>query len=82
MGHVTEDREGDASGKEASPRVHQAGDNRILDAVVVELVVRAEGGEGPGPDAVGEEDLSSRVDPGLRLPEAVPIGRDILPQAN
>ena len=37
----------------------------LLDAVVVELVVGPQGGEGAGPDAVGEEDLGGAVDPRL-----------------
>ena len=36
---------------------------RLLDAVVVELVVAAQGGQGASADGVGKEDLRGGVDP-------------------
>ena len=38
----------------------------LLDAVVVELVVAAQGGQGASADGVGKEDLRGRVDPTFR----------------
>ena len=35
----------------------------LLDTVVVELVVAAQGGQGASADGVGKEDLRGRVDP-------------------
>lgn len=37
-----------------------------LVAIVMELVVRSEGGQSSGPDAVGEENLRGPVDPWAR----------------
>ena len=49
--HVTKDGEGDDAGKEAGGGVDEARDDGVLDAVVVELVVGAERGQGTRPDA-------------------------------
>ena len=49
--HVTQDGEGDDAGKEAGGGVDEARDDGVLDAVVVELVVGAERGQGARPDA-------------------------------
>ena len=62
-------------------RVHKASDDGVLDAVVVELVVGAQGGQGPGPDGVGEEDLGGGVYPALGVPELAPVGSDVEQEA-
>ena len=64
---MTEDGEGDAAGKETRAGVDEAGDDGVLDAVVVELVVRPQRRQSSRPDRVGEEDLGGGVDPGLRV---------------
>ena len=48
---MTQNGEGDDAGKEASGGVDEASDDGVLDAVVMELVVGAERGQGAGPDA-------------------------------
>ena len=48
---MTQDGEGDDAGKEAGGGVDEARDDGVLDAVVVELVVGAERGQGARPDA-------------------------------
>ena len=48
---MTQNGEGDDASKEASGGVDEASDDGVLDAVVVELVVGAERGQGTGPDA-------------------------------
>ena len=79
MRHVAEDGEGDRAGQQARGRVHQARDHGVpggdlglvdniclillLDTVVVELVVAAQGGQGASADGVGKEDLRGGVDP-------------------
>ena len=50
--HVTQNGEGDDAGEEAGGGVDEARDDGVRDAVVVELVVGAERGQGAGPDAV------------------------------
>ncbi len=39
----------------------------LLDAIVVELVVRSQCRKSSGSDGVSEEDLSRRIDPGLGI---------------
>ena len=51
--------------------------NHHLDAVVVELVVGAEGGQGPGADGVREEDLRGGVNPALGGVQLGPVGGDV-----
>ena len=51
--------------------------NHHLDAVVVELVVGAEGGERPGADGVREEDLRGGVNPALGGVQLGPVGGDV-----
>ena len=53
----------------------------ILDAVVVELVVRPQGGEGSGADGVGEEYLGGGVYPALRVVQLAPVRGDVQQQA-
>ena len=48
---------------------------------MVELVVGAQGGQSPGPDGVGEEDLRGGVYPALRVPELAPVGSDVEQEA-
>ena len=48
---MTQDGEGDDAGKEAGGGVDEARDDGVLDAVVVELVIGAERGQGARPDA-------------------------------
>ena len=61
--------------------VYEASDDGVLDTVVVELVVGPQGGQGPGPDGVGEEDLGGRVYPALRVGQFAPIWCDVQQQA-
>ena len=49
---MTQDGEGDDAGKEAGGGVDEARDDGVLDAVMVELVVGSECGQGACPDAV------------------------------
>ena len=51
--------------------------NHHLDAVVVELVVGAEGGQGPRADGVREEDLRGGVNPALGGVQLGPVGGDV-----
>ena len=53
--HVTQDGEGDDAGKEAGGGVDEARDDGVLDAVVVELIVGAERGQGACPNAEREQ---------------------------
>ena len=51
--------------------------NHHLDAVVVELVVGAEGGQRPRADGVREEDLRGGVNPALGGVQLGPVGGDV-----
>ena len=62
-------------------RVHKASDDGVLDAVVVELVVRPQGWEGSGADGVGEEYLGGGVYPALRVVQLAPVRGDVQQQA-
>ena len=63
-GHVAEDGEHEDPGGEAGAGVDDAGDESVPVAVVVELVVRAQGWQGPGAHTVCEEYLCGSVYPG------------------
>ena len=54
----------------------------LLDAVVVELVVRSQCWKSSCADGVGEEDLSGRVDPGLGVGQLRPVRSDVTHQAD
>ena len=62
-------------------RVDKASDDGVLDAVVVELVVRPQCGQGPRSNGVGEEDLSGGVYPALGVPELAPVRSDVEQEA-
>ena len=93
-GHVAEDGEDEEPGGEAGAGVHHAGDQRVPVAVVVELVVRAQGGQSAGPHAanifkiyiniffapVGEEYLRGSVYPGGAPEQVVPLRGDVVQQ--
>ena len=93
-GHVAEDREHEEPGGEAGAGVHHAGDQRVPVAVVVELVVRPQGGQRAGPHAanifgmclnifaapVGEEYLRGAVYPGGAPEQVVPLRGDVVQQ--
>ena len=51
--------------------------NHHLDAVVVELVVGAEGGQGPRANGVRKEDLGGGVNPALGGVQLGPVGGDV-----
>ena len=63
-GHVAEDGEHEDPGGEAGAGVDDAGDESVPVAVVVELVVGAQGRQGPGAHTVCEEYLCGSVYPG------------------
>ena len=66
---MTEDGEGDDAGKEAGGGVDEARDDGVLDAVVVELVVGAERGQGARPDAARAQRPSEvRISSDMRYP--------------
>ena len=93
-GHVAEDGEDEEPGGEAGAGVHNAGDQRVPVAVVVELVVRPQGGQSAGPHAanilvmclnifaapVGEEYLRGSVYPGGAPEQVVPLRGDVVQQ--
>ena len=62
-----------------SPR---SGRENLLNAVMMELVVGAQGWQGSGANGVGKEDLSSAVNPCLRVWQFGPVWRDVAPEAN
>ena len=74
---MSQDGEGDTSGKETGACVDEASDDGVLDAVVVELVVGSQGGQRSRPDRVGEEDLGGRIDPCLRVGQLRPVRGDV-----
>ena len=47
---------------------------------MVELVVRAQCGQRPGANGVGEEDLRGAVDPSLGVAQLAPVRRDVAPE--
>ena len=50
------------------------------EAVMMELVIAAQGRQGSHADAVSKEDLSCSVDPRLAIIELVPVHMDIVPE--
>ena len=91
---MAEDGEDEKPGGEAGAGVNHAGDQRVPVAVVVELVVRPQGGQSAGPHAtnilvmclnifvapVGEEYLRGSVYPGGAPEQVVPLGGDVVQQ--
>ena len=61
VGHVAEDGEDDHGGEEGGEGVDAADHDGVLVAVVVELVVAAQGQQGSNTNSVGKEDLSSSI---------------------
>ena len=59
--HVAQDGEDHHGGEEGGEGVDAADHDGVLVAVVVELVVAAQGQEGSNTNSVGEEDLSAAV---------------------
>ena len=53
----------------------------LLVAVMVELVVRAQGRQSPHPHAVGEKDLGCSINPSRALQQLLPLRGDVVDQA-
>ena len=51
------------------------------ETVVVELVVASESRKRSHPNAVGEEDLSGTIDPGLAVQQLRPVHVHVVPEA-
>ena len=51
------------------------------EAVMVELVVAAQGRQGSHANAVGEEDLSCSIDPRLAVQQLRPVHVHVVPEA-
>ena len=91
---MAEDGEDEEPGGEAGAGVDHAGDQRVPVAVVVELVVRPQGGQRAGPHAtnilamclnifgapVGEEYLRGSVYPGGAPEQVVPLRGHVVQQ--
>ena len=74
---MSQDGESDTARKETGAGVDEASDDGVLDAVVVELVVGAQGRQCSRPDRVGKEDLGGGIDPCLRVSQLGPVRGDV-----
>ena len=77
MSHVTKYTEGYDSSQETCSSVDKTGDNGVLDAVVVELVVGSKGRQSSSSNRVCKEDLSSWINPTFRSFQFWPVRGDV-----
>lgn len=56
--------------------------NLSLDTIVVELVVRSQGRQGPSANTVGKEDLRSTVNPSFGVGQFGPVWSNVTPKTH
>lgn len=79
MCHVAEHREYHKSSQEAGETIDAAGQDSVLVAVVVELVVAGQGQQRSEPRTQREEYLGGCINPNLGVAQFVPLRSQVVP---